>query len=62
MGLWPACAGTQTGAPQRLKTPPIRQGLGGAQHTPRIGGRELEGSALEREKGGDIIFDQKFNF
>ncbi len=34
MSLRPACAGTQTGTPQRMKTPPT---LGGKQHTPRIG-------------------------
>ncbi len=37
MSLWPAPdAGTQTGAPQRMKMPPIPQSWG-EQHTPRIG-------------------------
>ncbi len=38
MGLRPTCASTQTGTPQRMKTPPIPQPWG-EQHTPRIGGR-----------------------
>ncbi len=38
MGLRPACAGTQIGTPQRMKTPPIPQPWG-EQHTLRIGGR-----------------------
>ncbi len=40
MSLRPACAGTQTGTPQRMKTPPIPQPWG-EQHTPRIGGGGL---------------------
>ncbi len=38
MSLWPACADTQTGTPQRLKCP-LSANLGREQHTLRIGGR-----------------------
>ncbi len=43
MSRRPACAGTQTGTPQRLKTPPIPQ-LWGEQHTPRIRSRRAPGA------------------
>ncbi len=51
MSLRPACAGTQTGTPQRMKTPPIPQPWG-EQHTPRIGGRGaiFKGGSVHSER------------
>ncbi len=52
MSLRPACAGTQTGTPQRLKMPPIPQPWG-EQHTPRIESPGGGGGATLTQSRGD---------
>ena len=56
MGLWPACAGTQTGAPQRMETPHIPQPWGDRNTPPELGagGRfPEEDGRLEKSCYGD---------